>query len=235
MRPVARLLQLNAVDLILDSVKARLAEIAEGLKEPAALRAARAALGQAESALRDLRLRQQACEARQQDAAAKLARDEKRLYSGKVKDPKELQDLEADLAQTRRQRSQAEDELLEILIAVEAAEEKRKLAEQNLAGLASEWQTRQATLRAEQARLMKRLETEQTRQAAVRAAAPAQLLPMYDSLRTRKGGHAVSTLLDNEVCSECKVAVSPTTRAAVLSDSDELVYCENCGRLLFGE
>jgi uncharacterized protein len=100
--------------------------------------------------------------------------------------------------------------------------------------LAADWAARQAVLRAEQVKLKKRLESEQARQAAVRGRAPAQLLPTYDALRARKNGHAVATLLDNEVCSECKVAVSPN-KAFALRDGDELVYCENCGRLLFGE
>ncbi len=234
MRPVARLTELNKVDQVVDLLKARLADIAEGLREPAALRSARAALAEAEAEVAALHIRLQDCELRQKTAEAKLARDEKRLYGGKVQAPKELQDLQAEVGQSRRQRSQAEDELLEVMVAAEAAEEKRAAAQTTLDALDAEWQARQVELRAEGAKLKKRLETETARQAATRARAPAQLLPMYDTLRARKNGRAVATLLDNEVCSECKVAVSPT-KAVALRDGDELVYCENCGRLLFGE
>jgi len=40
--------------------------------------------------------------------------------------------------------------------------------------------------------------------------------------------------LDGEICSACCVAVSPSKFAAVL-DSDELIYCGNCGRLVWAE
>jgi uncharacterized protein len=233
-RPVARLSELNDIDLVVDSIKARLAEIAEGLKEPAALRSARTALAGVEAEVAALRVRQQDCELRQKTADEKLAHDEKRLYGGQVHIPKELQDLQAEVGQSRRQRSQAEDELLETMVAAEAAEEKRAAAQKTLDALVAEWATRQVELRTGQAKLKKRLETELARQAAARARAPSQLLLMYDTLRVRKNGRAVATLLDNEVCSECKVAVSPT-KAFALRDGDELVYCENCGRLLFGE
>ena len=171
MRPVARLSELNEVDLVVDSIKARLAEIAEGLKEPAALRSARTALAEAEAEVAALRVRQQDCELRQKTADEILARDEKKLYGGKVQIPKELQDLQAQVAQSRRQRSQAEDELLEVMVAAEAAEEKRAAAQQALAAQVAEWETRLVELRTEQAKLRKRLETELARQAATRAGA----------------------------------------------------------------
>jgi uncharacterized protein len=234
MRPVARLSELNDIDLVVDSIKARLAEIAERLKEPAALRSARTSLASVEAEVAAVRVRQRDCELRQKTADEKLAHDERRLYSGKVHIPKELQDLQAEVGQSRRQRSEAEDELLETMVAAEAAEEKRSTAQKALEVLVAEWGTRQAELRTEQAKLKRRLETELARQVAARLRAPSQLLPMYDTLRARKNGRAVATLLDNEVCSECKVAVSPT-KAFALRDGDELVYCENCGRLLFGE
>ena len=188
----------------------------------------------AEAEVAALRVRQQDCELRQKTADEKLAHDEKQLYGGKVHIPKELQDLQAEVAQSRRQRSQAEDELLEIMVAAEAAEEKRAAAQRTLDALAADWAARQVELRTEQVKLKKRLESELARQAAVRGRAPSATPAHYDALRARKNGRAVATLLDNEVCSECKVAVSPT-KAFALRDGDELVYCENCGRLLFGE
>ena len=71
------------------------------------------------------------------------------------------------------------------------------------------------------------------RQAAARQAVPAILLATYDSLRLRRGGRVV-VRLDGEECSACLVAASPFTLEAARF-GDELVYCSNCGRLLWGE
>ena len=121
MRAVMLLARLNEIDLAIDAEKARLTEIAEALREPAALIAARRGLAQAETDLAHCRAVQTELEAAQSDAGGKLARTETRLYGGSVRNPKELEDLQQDVAQLRRQLSQAEDQLLEALICSETA------------------------------------------------------------------------------------------------------------------
>ncbi len=233
MRPVALLAELNEADLVIDGITSHLAQIAEALREPAHMRAARAALAEADATLARWQTAQSAAEIAQQDAAAKLAYKEQRLYSGQVKNPKELGDLQRDQQQLQRQKAQAEDQLLEALVEVEAAAEKQAALQAELAHLAADWDATRARLRAEQARLAAQLPAAQARQAATRRAVPAALLPVYDSLRSRRGGRAVAEV-DGEICTACKVAVSPSKLEAARY-SDELVYCENCGRLLWGE
>ena len=55
----------------------------------------------------------------------------------------------------------------------------------------------------------------------------------WRNFRPRRGGRAVARL-DRVECSACLVAASPFTREAARF-GDELVYCSNCGRLLWGE
>ena len=121
MRSVVLLAQLNEIDLAVDAHKGRLAAIAEALREPIALVAARRGLARAKSDLAHCGAVQAEHEAAQGEAAEKLARAETRLYGGGVRNPKELEDLQRDAAQLRRQLSQAEDSLLEALICAETA------------------------------------------------------------------------------------------------------------------
>jgi predicted nucleic acid-binding Zn-ribbon protein len=233
MRPVMLLARLNDVDLALDSIKARLAEIAEALREPRELAAARRALVHAEAELARCRAIQEDLELRQQDAQTKLAKAEGRLYSGEVKNPKELAGAEKDVQQLRRQLGQVEDRLLDALVCSEAATQACTEHGATVARLTAEWEARQAALRGEQARLKARLPVELARQAAARKAVPAELLPTYDNLRPRRGGRAVAEL-DGDECGACCVAAAPSTLEAARY-GDELVYCSNCGRLLWGE
>ncbi len=233
MRPVMLLARLNDVDLALDATRARLAEIAEALREPAELAAARRAQTGAEAELARCRVIQQDLELQQGDAQARLARAERRLYSGEVKNPKELADTEKDVQQLRRQLSQVEDHLLDALVCSEAATQACTEQGATVARLTAEWEARQAALRGEQARLKARLPAELARQAAARKAVPAELLSTYDNLRPRRGGRAVAEL-DGDECGACCVAASPSKLEAARY-GDELVYCSNCGRLLWGE
>jgi predicted nucleic acid-binding Zn-ribbon protein len=233
MPPVALLGQLNEIDLAIDALRARASEIAEALKEPATLQAARAAAKAADAELARCRAVQSERESSQQKTAAKLTQAEGRLYGGKVRNPKELEDSEKDVAQLRRQHAQAEDALLEALIASEAAAEATAGAQRELAQRSAEWDAMQAGLRAEHARLTERLAADRTRQAAARRAVPADILHTYDTLRPRRAGRAVARL-DGDTCAVCLVAVSPS-RLAAARDGDELAYCENCGRILWSD
>jgi uncharacterized protein len=233
MRPVGMLAHLSEIDLALDSGRARMAEIAAALKEPAELAAARGALAAAEAELEHWRSVQQGRELDQQRIAEKLARAEKRLYSGEIRSSREVQDAERDVQQLRHQRGQAEDALLEALVAVDGLVEECAAQTAGLAELTASWEVKQARLLAEQSRLKERLLVEQARQAAVRRSVPPDLLALYDNLRPRRGGRAVAEL-EGDTCSACRVAVPPTQLEAARYGED-LVYCGNCGRLLWGE
>lgn len=233
MRPIVLLGQLNEIDLAMDAVRARMAEIAEALKEPPALSAARAAARAAEAELADSRRTQRECELAQQQAAERLSQAQGRLYSGRIRNPKELEDAERDVAQLQRQRAGTEDALLEALIAVEAATEAYTAAQAELNQLSAAWAKTQAALRDEQAQLSERLSTGRAQQAATRRAVPPALLQTYDSLRPRRGGRAVARL-DGDTCAACLVAVPPL-KAEAAREGNELVYCENCGRLLWSD
>lgn len=233
MHPVVLLAQLNEIDLTIDALRARAAEVAEALKEPAALIEARARAAAAEAELARCRRAHAECERIQQQIADRLAQAEQRLYSGRVRNPKELEDAEKDVGQQRRQLAQAEDALLDALIALEAATEAHTQAQAELTRRTAEWEAAQVELRQEQARLAGRLATERERQAAIRRNIPANLLHIYDNLRPRRAGRAVARL-DDDTCSACLVAVSPG-RIAAVRDGEELVYCENCGRILWSE
>ena len=180
MRSVVLLAQLNEIDLTVDAHKARLAEIAEAAREPAALIEARRGLARAESDLAHCRAVQTELEAVQNAVVEKLTRAETRLYGGGVRNPKELEDLQLDVAQLRRQLSQAEDNLLEALICAETATQAQAEQAALLERLTAEQGRKHAALRAEHAQIKAKLAAELAQQAAARQAVPA---PSADYLR----------------------------------------------------
>ena len=232
-RPILLLARLNDIDLAVDATKTRLAEIAEALREPAALAATRRSAAEAEKEVDRLRTEQQNLERDQADLEQKIKKTEKRLYSGEVTSPRELKDGERDVAQHQHQKTAVEDRLLGAMLALETATVALDNAQAEVSRLAADWEARQATLRTEQAKLKARLPGELARQAAARQGIPAELLRTYDVLRPRRGGRAVAEL-DGDECSACLVAVPPSKLEAARF-GDDLVYCGNCGRLLLGE
>jgi uncharacterized protein len=232
-RPVALLARLNEIDLAVDATKARMYEIVEAMREPPVLVAARQAVAAAERELARSREVLQEREEAQAEAAAKAKRAEQKLYDGTIKNPREVEDAQQDHAQLVNQLKAADEQLLEALVVQESALAAHGRAQAELKQLLAERAARQAALRAEYATLKARLPAEQARQAAARGAVPGKALATYDILRQRKAGRAVAAL-EGDSCSACRVAVPPSKLAEVL-DSEGLVYCGNCGRLLWSE
>ena len=171
-RPILLLARLNEADLALDATKARLAEIAEALREPPTLVAARATLATAQQEVDRLRAEQAEVEGEEAKVEQEMRVIEQKLYNGKVSSPCELENGEKDLAQHQHQKARIDDHLLEIMVALEGATAVSEKAEAEVKRLAGEWETRQGILRGEQAKLKARLPGEQARQATARAVHP---------------------------------------------------------------
>ena len=164
MRSVVLLAQLNEIDLAVDAHEARLAEMPRPLgSQP--LVEARRGVARAESDLAHCRAVQTELEAAQKTVVDKLTHAETRLYGGGVRNPKELEDLQLDTAQLRRQLSQAEDNLLEALICAETAIQAQAEQAALLERLTAEQGRQHAALRAEHAQIKAKLAAELVQQA----------------------------------------------------------------------
>jgi predicted nucleic acid-binding Zn-ribbon protein len=220
---------LQCLDSECDAKQSRLAEIKAELGESQALKQARRALEDAETLVRKWTLRQRDLELKAQGISDKTTRSEQRLYSGTVKNPKELTDLQAEIASLRRRQQKLEDDLLEIMIEREEAEAVRTQAQQHLDETETHWSLQQVSLAVEQETLQKKLsETEQAR-AELLPSIDAGDLSTYQHLRRRKGGLAV-TQVNGDACGACGMAISPNLKWQLRQEG--LAYCSNCERII---
>ncbi len=159
----------------------------------------------------------------------KTKRSEDRLYSGLVKNPKELEDLQREIDSLGRRRSTLEDELLEAMIAYESAQEENSDAVGFHQEVREKWERQQSALNDEQAELVERIKrlTEQ-RKAQLKIIEPGYLAT-YENLAKRIG-NLVVVELRNHRCTGCQVRV-PDNRVKA-ADEGQLATCDNCGRIL---
>jgi predicted nucleic acid-binding Zn-ribbon protein len=226
---VRDLYRLQQLDSEWDARQRRLIEIEAALKDDRAPREARRTLEVAEERARRWTIKQRDLELEIQSLADKTSRSEKRLYGGKVKNPKELADLQAEVAYLKRRRAKLEDTLLEAMIEREEAEDTRDQAQVTLEEVTSAWSTRQLDLKAEREELQQRLETIRQRREALVPRIGAEVIVTYESLRDQKGGRAVADVRD-DVCSGCGVAISPSAEWKLRQG--ELCTCDTCRRIL---
>jgi uncharacterized protein len=233
MKRARALYQLQVLDTDIEQKSRRLREVESQLKETDELRTARAAVEQAQKQLKDNRARLHRLELENQSLQTEIVDEERRLYGGRITIPKELRSLEDKVKNLKTRRAKLEDDVLEIMVAVEEGEALLTVSEAVLARVDSDWQTSQSTLIAERDRLRVGLAKQATDRDAQRAALSSKDIAVYDDLYRRKGGRSVARVASGS-CGACGVSVSARHFQA-MADGDELVSCSACERILYAD
>ncbi|HAL17711.1 MAG TPA: hypothetical protein DCP32_13495 [Anaerolineaceae bacterium] len=226
------LYQLQKIDTQLDQGTARILEIKAKIDSDN--RVTNAETGVAES-LASLKAAQAHLAKIEQEAAAKrmkLEQSESTLYGGKVKVPKELQDLQHEVASLKRVVAGLEDQQLEAMMQVEEAQASCDAANKHLIHKQGETTSENAVWMGENGMLTAlkaRLQIE--RDAIVNQIDPVYL-EEYARLRKNKRGVAVATLSE-DTCSACGSLLTAADRQNARSPI-QVSHCPSCGRFLYG-
>ncbi|MEX1018275.1 MAG: C4-type zinc ribbon domain-containing protein [Litorilinea sp.] len=233
MDDVARMYELQQVDLLWTKVKRRLLQIQKLLGESTELQEARQQLAGVEESLGAWTKRQVAGELETRTLASKIDETETMLMSGQVRNPKELEALQANLESLRRHRSQVEDQVLEAINQLETLAPQVAQSQAVVDKLEAAWSSGQADLRQEETKLKQNYLLIRRKREAVCAAMQPEMLERYEHMRQRKGGVAITTL-DQNTCNACHVSVPTGVISNVRNGSATLVVCPSCGRFLYG-
>ena len=226
-----KLHRLQQIDSQLDQKRARLAEIDRILQDDSQLKEAQALLDKHDQQFKDAQKALRHAESEVQTQRIKIEHNQAALYGGKIRNPKELQDLQNEAGALKRFLSVLEDRQLEAMILSEEAEAAQSQAAAVLANFRARQIEKNATLLGEQTALERdvaRLEDERT---ATAATIDPDDVKLYESLRISRRGNAVATIQDR-ACSACGSTLTPATIQATRSSSG-LTRCAFCGRILY--
>lgn len=225
------LLRLQQVDIRMGRNEGRLQQIQQTLDNNAEMVAARQALQFAEGRLREAEHARRSAEADAADQQTKISQTESNLYGGSVRNPKELQDLQADVVSLKKRLGATEEAELQAMISAEAAEAEVRAADEAVRKLQSRLEDEQRKLIDERTALAKAQESLDAERQAALGAVASDLIGQYEELRRQRRGVAVAEVSDN-ACSACG-----TTLTAALQQSarhaDQLTFCPSCGRILY--
>src|SRR5690606_4907957 len=229
MSQIDLLYQLQQIDDDLQAGRRRLQELLQELRGSETVEQARLRYETSSAHLRQGRNRQQDPELEFGGLTDKLRRSEQRLYSGTVRNPKELTDLQNEVAALKRRSAVLEDELLEAMMVAEEAQEEFDAAEAQRQEAEQRWQERQAALTAERDALQDSLRAQLARREKLVERIDPGSLAAYDNVSRRRPSPAV-TLLHDGLCQSCGVRASGDVFRG--ARAGELVYCGSCGRIL---
>jgi len=222
---------LQQIDTRLAREKRRYREVQEHLGESEELKEARAAHKEADAELSAARARLRDHELETEGVAQKLRETEERLYSGRVKNPKELSGLQKEGEYLKRRRSALEEQTLDEMMIVERLASQAKAAAERHAAIEAAWRSEDADLSAEYDVLRHDLaELLGKRKALVKHVSETDMAE-YDALRRLRGGIAVVRVRDG-TCQACHVQV-PNRDVERARNGDAFMYCSGCERVLY--
>lgn len=188
----------------------------------------------AEQALERARAEQQALQARIRESdtereahRTRLRSRERELMSGRIRNPTELMQMSDEVKHMKASFAEEEDAQLHLMEEDEMAEVAVREAAERL----DEARSRHA---GDEPGLRRDLETWQGELAAVQsdsASVWSQVPPAAQNAYLRVRAHPPVAEVDRNQCLACRVTVT-SSGMQVLRKGDEIVHCDNCGRIL---
>lgn len=225
------LYRLQQVDSQLDQAHARLKAIQQTLENDEELRSVSEICKAADESLRAVERQLKDREQEVEKQRLKIQQTEASLYGGSVHNPKELQDLQKDVASLKRHLETLEERQLEAMEAAETAEMELEKAKSDLELVKADRGEQFRDLSEESATLNRDLERYNSERMAVVQDMAVRTLSVYDQLRKQRRGLAVTTISDS-ACSACGTTLTASQQQSARSTS-QLFYCPSCGRILY--
>jgi predicted nucleic acid-binding Zn-ribbon protein len=221
---------LQQIDSDLDTRKARLADVEARIGPSEAVAAAQAALDETRAAMEGVQRRVREAETEAADLQSKIDPLEKKLYGGTIRNPRELQDLQQDIASIQAQKRRVEDRDLDAMVELETLQEQAAAQQAELTALTEAWEAEQADLAERRTSLLAEIERLTADSEAQAARADAASLAQYRALRAKRP-LAVAAVVQGQ-CQGCRIG-QPTTLLQRARNPELIVPCASCGRILY--
>ena len=230
-----RLLDLQALDSSVDRLahqRRTLPELAEITRLEALVAARRDDVVVAETTVGDLQRELDKADGDIEQVRARKSRDEQRLASGAITVPKQLSEIEHEVATLARRQSDLEDAQLEVMERMEQAQAEldRLLTERE--GYREAITAAQADRDAAWTRIDEQAAQSGRDRTAVAAEMPADLLALYEKIRAAEGGIGAAPIAQVR-CGGCRLELLNNEKAAFRNAPvDEVLRHEECRRIV---
>ena len=229
------LLDVQSQDSLIAQLTHRRSSLPE-LERIAELRRARAELDATRVAtdteVSDLTAEQRKADAEVEQVKARRTRDEDRLNSGAITNPKDLESLQHELGALERRITTLEDEELEVMERLEEAQQRLDKVAADLDELDAEIAQQESARDAAFAEIDQQLVTARADRDQYVQLVSDDLLALYDKVRDSKGGVGAAALRQRR-CEGCRLELnSADLRELGAQADDEVLRCPECSRIL---
>jgi uncharacterized protein len=229
---IKHLIELQAIDLRLDELRALVASFPKRLAEiDARVEAARKQLAAAKEALTGSLKDRKKYEMDVEQWKERVRKYKDQLYE--VKTNEAYKALQSEIQTVETEIAKAEDRLLERMVSGEEYDRQVKAAEAAVKEVEAAASKDRQAIQAEYNAAQKELAAAEAVRAAAIAAVPEDLVDHYERIAKRHGGIALAEIR-GEGCGQCGVHIRPHVLQQLRRDSNEgFFHCETCTRILY--
>jgi uncharacterized protein len=228
-----RVLELQELDLSVDRLQHRRAEIESGVELAEARKRAddvEQKIGEIRLALDSIQREEKRLENEISSVDQRAQAEQKRLYDGSVANPKELSSIQAEIESLGRRKARLEDEEIGQMEHREELESKLPPLEKEHAELRQRVAEIEASAERELTDIAKALEERQGERTSLVPQLDEEVVELYEDLRAQKRGVGAAALIDG-VCQGCHEKLSAMALDK-LKRTDGIRRCEYCRRIL---
>ncbi len=225
-----QLFQLEQLDTDLERRAQALTEIRRRQADDPALATAESRLDAARRRAAETAANQRRLEGDLTDVDGRITRDQTRLYSGQIVDPRELAALEREMDHLREQRSALEDQLLAMMDRDEVLDSEMATLSRGANDLRQRRETDLPELARQEEEMTDAIAGLRAERETLATSIDSRAVAQYQRLR-RARGHGVARIAGG-VCGVCRVVLPPKDIQHVRSG--QMVTCGNCGVILHG-
>lgn len=229
MSQISQLYTLQKIDTEILTSKKKLMGVLTELKDSAELDQAKETSVQAEKSLASCRVAQTELEKQLSTLKDKLIESQQLLYSGKIKDSREVSTLKGSVEKMRAKVPIMEEQTFEAMENTEQALQNAKKATEGMLAAQEAYNTRQQKLSKSKNKLALAVNELLEKRKAHKVKISGADMKTYMSIFKSRKGLAVVTV-HNQICGGCRTGMSASRSSQV--DKGELVTCSSCGRLL---
>jgi len=225
------LYRLQQLDSRLNQVEIRQNSIRDSLENNIQLNDAKAKLTLSLNEKKTIESNLRNIEMDENEKKVKIEQIESSLYSGRIQNPKELQELQQELALIKKQLSTLEDQELDEMIALEKTQSELNSHQKSYENIKNQVEQQNSSLVSELDDLKKEEDKLRIERNATIQSINEKSLLLYDQIRENRHGVAVTTISDN-CCDSCGAVLTPSQQQSA-HHSHQLYRCLSCGRIIF--
>ncbi|HHY13956.1 MAG TPA: hypothetical protein GX526_04875 [Thermoanaerobacterales bacterium] len=166
-----------------------------------------------------------------EDLVSKTSDLEKKLYSGEIKNLKEMEQLTKQMEKIKKEKENAENRSLEMIEKIEELDVVIKKKKDKLGLKKKEYKQKLLKYNVEADKIEEEIFEQELIREQIIEKIDKEHLDLYEELKRNKQGIAIVTI-KGQNCSGCRVNL-PSMIVSMTKAGKSIVKCENCGRILF--